>query len=164
MDEDPKPEPVATVTVLDKANQFRTKAELIGAQQSDTDELTRLTHRVAAVKAALQKLDRAMTAARIVSDLTDAPTINMAVDDGYHDFRRKVEGSNFNDTVFRAATRKLAAASTQFDTEAQQVWKTWAAQRGSGTKRPASGRWSGASENAGHDSTASPRHRRTRAR
>ncbi|MFI5897676.1 hypothetical protein ACIA5D_47080 [Actinoplanes sp. NPDC051513] len=129
MDEDPKPEPVATVTMLDKANQFRTKAVLIEAQQSDTDELARLTHRVAAVKAALQKLDRAMTAARIVSDLPDSPTINMAVDDGYHDFRRNVETSNFNDTVFRAATRKLEAASTQFDTDAQQVWKTWAAQR-----------------------------------
>jgi hypothetical protein len=117
------------MTLLDKANQFRTKAVLIGAQQSDTDELTRINHRVTAVKAALQKLNRAMTAARIVSDLPDTPTINMAVDDGYHDFRRKVEAGNFNDPVFRTATRKLEAASTQLDAESQQVWKTWTAQR-----------------------------------
>jgi hypothetical protein len=129
MDEHPQPQPVATMTVLDKANQFRTKAVLIGAQQSDTDDLTRINHRVIAVKAALQKLDRAMTAARIVSDLPDAPTINMAVDDGYHDFRREVEAGNFNDIVFRTATRKLEAASTQLDAEGQQVWKTWTAQR-----------------------------------
>lgn len=129
MDEDPQPQPVATLTVLEKANQFRTKAELIGAQQSDTDELTRITHRVAAVKAALQKLDRAMTAARIVADLPDAPTINMTVDDGYDDFRRKIDGGDFNDPVFRTAARKLEAAATKIDTEGQQVWKTWTAER-----------------------------------
>lgn len=129
MDEDPQPQPVATLTVLEKANQFRTQAELIGAQQSDTDELTRITHRVATVKTALQKLDRALTAALMVADLPDAPTIDLAVDDGYDDFKRKIDNSDFTDPVFRTAGRKLEAATTKVDAEGQQAWKSWTAER-----------------------------------
>jgi hypothetical protein len=129
MDEGPQPQLVASLTVLEKANRFRTQAELIRAQQSDTDELTRITHRVAAVRTALQNLDRALKAARSIADLPDAPTIDTTADDGYNDFKRKIDGSDFNDAVFRAAVRKLDTASAKIDTDGQQAWKTWTAQR-----------------------------------
>ncbi|MBO3752588.1 hypothetical protein J5X84_41605 [Streptosporangiaceae bacterium NEAU-GS5] len=128
MDDDPQSQPVGTTTLLEKANQFRIKAELIGAQQSHTDELTRITLRITAVKAALNKLDQALTAARTVAGLPDAPSINMAVDDGYDEFRRKIDVSDFNDAVFRMAVRRLEAAAMKLDTESDQSWKTWTVQ------------------------------------
>lgn len=128
MDEDPQSEP-ASLTVLEKANRFRTQAQLISAQQSDSDELTRLTHRVADVRTALLKLDRALAAARSIADLPNAPTIDIPADDGYNDFKRKIDGSDFNDSVFRAAVRKLDAAAAKIDIGGQQAWKSWTAQR-----------------------------------
>ena len=129
MGEGPQPQPVAGLTVLEKANRFRTQAELIRAQQSETDELARISHRVSAVRAALQNLDRALTAARSIANLPDALTIDMTADDGYNDFKRKIDGSDFNDAVFRAAVRKLETAAKKIDTDGLQVWKTWTAQR-----------------------------------
>jgi len=130
MDRDPQDDkPSDSLTVFEKAQRFRTHAELIHAHQAGTDELERISHRVAELRTGLQKMSRTLSTAHAIASLPDAPSIVTTGDDGYTDFKRRVDAGDFKDAVFKTAMRKLSSASSTIETETQDAWKTWTAQR-----------------------------------
>lgn len=117
------------MTLLARANEFRTKAEMVRDREADIGELKRIKERTEELESSLDDYEALLTTAGVIAGLPLGPVISADIDDGFQAFHRKIAANNFMDRSFVAATNKLKSASSELKNTCSKGWKDWAGQR-----------------------------------
>lgn len=116
-----------TSSILDKALRIQSVARALDLGQKDEQQKQHVRERVHALRIAINDLERKISLARTLQEVTGITIDLSSADLGREDLTRKAAQDGLpSNQAFNAATRKLKAATQGIAAEIAEEWHNWA--------------------------------------